>query len=109
MNPGKPLSRRLRGWMLTHVPGMITCREFDGFLVDYLDDTLARGQRRRFDLHLAVCSECRRYLEGYRHTIALARESANAADAHPVPDDVPESLVQAVLSARQRVRPGTRR
>jgi len=108
MSSNKMLARKLRGWMLSNIPGMITCRQFDGFLVDYLDGALPPGPRRRFELHLAVCRECRRYLAGYRRTIALTRASlaltrANpgGADQTPLPDEVPESLVEAVLTARR--------
>jgi len=101
MKSNTTLARKLRGWALSNVPGMITCKQFDGFLVDYLDGALPSGPQRRFELHLAVCRECRRYLAGYRRTIALTRESMGGKDPTPVPDEVPEALVEAVLAARQ--------
>ena len=101
MSSKQTVRRKLRGWVLANVPGMITCREFDGFLVDYLDGALAPGPRRLFELHLAVCAECRRYLAGYRRTIALSRASLAGAGSQPIPEEVPESLVEAVLAARR--------
>lgn len=79
---------------------MITCQEFDNFLVDYFDLALPANQSRKFRLHLLMCPDCRRYLQGYRRTIDLARESSHAFD-EGVPDEVPEKLVQAILSARR--------
>ncbi len=98
---GRPSSRRkLRGFMFRHVPLMMTCAELEGFLVDYLDGTLPRLQRRRFALHLLLCRDCRSYLERYRRAIALGQAVFKDPDA--VPGDVPEDLVRAILAARRR-------
>ena len=53
-------------------------------------------QRVEFERHLSVCPSCVAYLETYERTIALARTSSD----EPVPEDVPESLVRAILAAR---------
>lgn len=86
--------------MLNSVPGMINCLEFDAFLVDYLEHALPAGQSRQFRLHLLMCPDCRRYLKGYRHTIDLARTSMQEPD-EPVSEEVPDELVQAILSAQR--------
>ena len=65
----------------------------------YLDDELPPGQRAEFDRHMATCPSCVDYLNTYEKTVGLAKACA-AND--PVPDDVPESLVQAILEARKR-------
>ena len=65
----------------------------------YLDDELPPGQRTEFDRHVAMCPSCVDYLKTYEKTVVLAKACA-AND--PVPDDVPESLVQAILEARKR-------
>ncbi|HYD46977.1 MAG TPA: zf-HC2 domain-containing protein [Terriglobales bacterium] len=78
----------------------MTCqRAIDEFLSDYLEDKLGRLERARFQLHLALCSHCRRYLETYRRTVALGKASLTDAD-QPVSSEVPEQLVQAILAAR---------
>ena len=76
----------------------ITCQELIDFIASYRDNELTPDQRDAFERHLAVCQSCVAYLETYERTIALAR----AAGDDPVPDDVPESLVQAILAARRR-------
>lgn len=53
------IRRRLKGFMLKHVHGMITCREFDDFIIAYLEDELPHRERSRFDMHLRICRECR--------------------------------------------------
>ena len=80
---------------------VMTCRDLVGFLDGYLDGGLAVGERTRFDAHLAGCPACAGYLETYRATIALAKGVLGRPD-DPVPADVPEELVQAVLAARRR-------
>ena len=69
-----------------------TCRELIDFLDDYVEHRLPMARRLMFQAHLAGCRDCRAYLDSYRRTIALARQSG----AEPAP--VPEDLVRAILS-----------
>ncbi|HYB98735.1 MAG TPA: zf-HC2 domain-containing protein [Candidatus Limnocylindrales bacterium] len=83
----------------------LSCRELIDILAAYLDDELDAEQRALFDAHLGDCPECMEYLRGYRRTMDLARDTA-AAD--PVPGDIPERLVaavMAVLPSRRRLTP----
>jgi len=79
----------------------VTCRELIDFLGEYLDGELPRDVRLRFDEHLAACPECSAYLETYRRTVKLAKDAFRDPD-DPVPEDVPEDLVKAILSARRK-------
>jgi anti-sigma factor RsiW len=81
-------------------PRMLTCQELIEFLADYVDGELSSDERARFDAHLAICPHCVDYLHGYRETIRLGR--ASFADSTELPDDVPDELVDAILSARKR-------
>ena len=74
----------------------ITCRELIDFIASYRDNELTPEQRGEFERHLSVCPSCVAYLETYEQTIALAKRSSD----EPVPEDVPDSLVQAILAAR---------
>jgi anti-sigma factor RsiW len=78
----------------------ITCREFIAFIVDYLDGELAPHQWSLFEAHIDVCPDCVHYLESYRATSLLAAQAMTQPSA-PVPEDVPEDLVTAVLAARR--------
>jgi len=40
-------------------------------VTDYLEGSLSRRDRRRFEAHLRACSNCTAYLEQIRMTIAL--------------------------------------
>lgn len=78
----------------------MTCREFADFIADYLAGELAPETRAQFDRHLGVCPNCVAYLSNYRDTVALGRQ-AFADDDAAVPGDVPNDLVQAILSSRR--------
>lgn len=86
---------------------MLTCREFDDFMADYLAKELPL--RRRLDcwLHVSLCSACRKYLREYRRTIALGKQVFFEHPDHPVPDSVPDSLVRAALMHRRKDRSRT--
>lgn len=94
------MMRRLKGTMLRHMHGMITCREFEEFVLRYLDRELPSKQAKIFEWHLRICRECREYLAAYRRTIEIGIALLGPAD-ESVPDDVPEDLITAVLDARE--------
>lgn len=76
----------------------MTCQEMVEFLMDFLDDALPAEQSRDFQRHLEICPPCVAYLESYRETIAVGRQVCSGPGA-PVPADVPEDLVAAILTA----------
>ena len=77
----------------------MTCREFVKFLVEYTSGDLSSAERVTFDAHMAECPDCLAYLRTYQETILLER-AAFADPTGPVPADVPDDLVQAILAAR---------
>ncbi len=79
----------------------MTCREFVDFIVAYLENEASGDQRGIFEDHIRDCPPCLTYLDQYRETVALGRVVCQEPDG-PVPEDVPEALVQAVLAARAR-------
>ena len=76
----------------------MTCQQLIDFLMSYLDNELPLEQRAEFDRHMAGCPSCVDYLKTYEKTILLAKTCASES----VPEEVPESLVQANLEARKR-------
>jgi predicted anti-sigma-YlaC factor YlaD len=91
--------RWLKGLMLKRMHRMITCKEFEGFVLDYLEDDLPLAQRSVFELHMRLCRECRDYLAAYQRAQELGIATLGS-DEEAVPDDVPEDLVKAILDAR---------
>lgn len=80
----------------------MTCHEFIEFLLDYDEGRLPPDVRARFDEHLTVCPDCVNYLASYRAAIALGKKAF--ADPHsPLPQAVPEELVQALLALRAAI------
>jgi anti-sigma factor RsiW len=77
----------------------MTCRELAAFLDDYLAGNLPAKTTHAFDLHLARCANCRRYLASYRESARLAR-LVFEDDLAMVPPEVPDQLVRAIVSAR---------
>jgi len=93
------LMRRLKGAMLKSMHGMITCREFEEFVLSYLDGSLPTKQAKRFEWHIRICRECREYLAAYKRTIEVGKAALGPAH-EAVPEEVPEDLVRAILDSR---------
>jgi len=94
----KTILKRLRDWMFQSLPGMLTCKELDDNTADYIDGALPANKRRKFTLHLLLCTVCRRYLRAYRGTVALCAKSVLDSD-RSVENELPEALVEAIVSA----------
>jgi anti-sigma factor RsiW len=75
----------------------ITCRQLIDFIMSYQENELPAGERTAFERHLAACPPCQAYLDSYDKTVHLARQSAGD---DPAPAEVPESLIAAILAAR---------
>jgi predicted anti-sigma-YlaC factor YlaD len=69
----------------------LECREVVEAVTDYLEGTMAPGDRLRFDHHLALCEGCRDYLEQMRTVIRVA--------GRPVADAVPSETMAGLLRA----------
>ena len=79
----------------------MTCCEVIDFLLEYLSGELSASERAEFEQHLAECPDCAAYLKSYEQTIKLGKAVFADPEA-PVPQDVPEELVQAILASRKR-------
>lgn len=99
--PENKFRRWLKGFMQKRMPYMISCREFEDFVMGYLDGELPARQRSLFELHIRLCRECRQYLQAYKITVELSQK-LSATEAEDLPDDVPEELVKAILKARDQ-------
>ncbi len=80
---------------------MMTCRELADFLMAYIDGELPAKQGTVFEEHVGLCPGCKNYLDSYRETITLGKSICQDPEG-PVPHDVPEELVQAILIARRQ-------
>ncbi len=78
----------------------MTCKEFDDFMVDYLEGGLPVWQKYMCWLHVKMCRECADFIRQYQRVIALEQNAFDSPDS-PVPDSVPEELVKAALAHRK--------
>ncbi len=99
-NLGSRMMRFVKGKMMRHLPQMMTCVEFEDFVLDFLDDQLTAKQRHRFELHLRLCRECREYLDAYQRARDLGRKALT--DTDPELPEIPEDLVTAIMDAQER-------
>jgi anti-sigma factor RsiW len=79
----------------------MNCREFLDFLDDYLSKGLPPETLAEFENHLSNCPPCVAYMQGYQDVVRMGRRAFAPSD-DPVPEDVPEGLVQAILAARPK-------
>ena len=96
----RPMMRFMRGMMLKHMPMMITCKQFEDFILAYLEGELPGRKKIVFELHLKICRECLDYLAAYQRTIEVSKRAFEDPD-QLVPEDVPEDLIKAILAARE--------
>jgi len=74
----------------------LVCRDAVELVSDYLDGTLARGQRRRLEKHLAGCDACTAYLDQMRATIAASGKVG--------PDDLPSDVLEGLVDLFRQYR-----
>ncbi|MEM6531849.1 MAG: zf-HC2 domain-containing protein [Myxococcota bacterium] len=67
-----------------------TCQEITQLCTDYLERRLSRLDRLRFQLHIALCPHCRRYMKQMQATVdALGYMPADA-----IPTDLESELME---------------
>jgi anti-sigma factor RsiW len=68
----------------------LVCRQIVELVTEYLDGSLPRSQRRRFEAHLAGCPHCAEYLAQMRATIRLTGRLAEDDLTPEMEDDLGE-------------------
>jgi anti-sigma factor RsiW len=79
-------------------PAEIPCQQVVELVTDYLEDTLSRRDRRRFEHHLAGCPHCTAYLAQMRETLRLT--------GGLVPEDLSPAMRQDFTEIYERWRSG---
>jgi anti-sigma factor RsiW len=74
----------------------LVCQQAVELVTDYLEGSLSRSDRRRFEAHLAGCPHCTEYLAQMRATIELTG-SVSA-------DDLPEPVQDEFIDLYRRWR-----
>jgi anti-sigma factor RsiW len=71
--------------------GDLGCKDLVEAVTDYLEGTMAPGERRRFDRHLAGCEGCQDHLDQLRAVIRVV--------GRPTVDAVPPETMAGLLRA----------
>jgi predicted anti-sigma-YlaC factor YlaD len=98
MSTWRTMVRHLKGKMLRYLPFMMTCEDLENFILDYFEDRLTLGQKGIFETHIAMCRDCRDYLEAYRKTVEMGKTVCKDS-SNRIPDSIPDDLVHAILAA----------
>lgn len=89
------MRRSIRSVMVK-LPYMLSCRELDEFISDYVDGKLPFIIKVKFTLHLLICRDCKSYINAYMRSIEMGQTMYDKLDSE-VPEDVPEELITFVL------------
>ena len=79
----------------------MNCEEAKRLVEDALDKRLSGGVKRRLDLHLTRCRDCRRFYEAEQAEHSRwfrAMNDTEAEPSHPLPPDFADRLVAAVMA-----------
>ena len=79
---------------------MITCREFNDFIIEYVEGTLTDKQIILFNRHMRVCPMCRNFLKTYIAAYK-AKDYIFPYEDIDVPDAVPQDLIDAILDIKR--------
>jgi anti-sigma factor RsiW len=77
--------------MTDPMAGDLGCKDLVEAVTDYLEGTMAPGERRRFDRHQAGCEGCQEYLDQLRAVIRVV--------GRPAVDAVPPGTMAGLLRA----------
>ena len=79
----------------------MNCQEARLHIEDALDKSLSGGVKRRLDLHLQHCAECRAFFEAEKAEFVRWYAAVNNAGehAHSLPSDFADRLVAAVTAS----------
>jgi anti-sigma factor RsiW len=80
----------------------MTCEELSEIVTDYLEGAMPLGERVRFDSHLAVCPECRRYVQQMKQTV----ETLGHLPPAPIPPEVEAKLLESFRDWKRGRGPG---
>lgn len=80
---------------------MLTCRDVENFLIDYVDDELGFMTRLQFRMHIAMCRDCKKYLQTYINAIHMEKQIFEHPDDEAI-GNVPDEILHAILSASSK-------
>jgi hypothetical protein len=79
---------------------MLTCKQFDEFMMDYLEGNLPFWRKMSCGLHIRMCRKCAKFVKQYRCVVSLEK-TAFLVPNDSIPEAVPDELVKAALAHRK--------
>ncbi len=79
-------------------PKPLSCQQVNQFILDYLDGEMDDPTRIAFEAHLQNCPNCRLFVDQYRETTRLVRETDDI--------DIPPEVVERTIDFLRRRRYG---
>jgi len=76
-------------------PLMISCEEFENFVIDYFEGKLPFITRLKFTMHLWLCSACRKYIREYKKIIEIEKKYFSDSDKN-ISIEPPDELLDIV-------------
>jgi len=67
----------------------LTCKELVELVTDYLEGSLSRRDRKRFENHIDGCTNCRGYVAQFKETIRLT----GTLREHDIPSEAARELL----------------
>jgi predicted anti-sigma-YlaC factor YlaD len=67
---------------------MLSCQQMTVLVTDYLEGGMSFADRWRFQMHLGMCKQCRRYLKQMKALISVLGRLPD----EPMPDDVRDEM-----------------
>jgi anti-sigma factor RsiW len=67
----------------------LVCQQAVELVTDYIESSMSRADRRRFEAHLSSCPNCTAYLDQMRSTIQLTGQLRS----EELPSEVREELI----------------
>jgi anti-sigma factor RsiW len=66
----------------------LTCKELVELVTDYLEGALSRRDHKRFEKHIAGCTNCTEYVAQFRETIRLTGTLRERDIPRPAADEL---------------------
>ena len=80
--------------------GNLTCRQVEEFLMDYLENRLGFWMTLQFSIHLFMCTNCSKYMQEYKNTIALEKKIFENPEDEAI-GNVPDDILHAILNVKK--------
>lgn len=85
------LAARDKAYSMPVDPYELPCNELVELLTNYLENKLSPFDRKRFEMHLAICEPCVVYLNQFRQTI----QALGKLTEETIPPQAKEKLLEA--------------